>query len=41
VIGGGALALARQRNWPYLDKTNRRTAATPVLRLVQRLFPQK
>jgi hypothetical protein len=41
VIGGGALALARRRNWLYLDKTNPRTAATPVLLLGQRVFPQK
>jgi hypothetical protein len=31
LIGGGALALARRLNWPYLDMINRRTAATPVL----------
>jgi hypothetical protein len=41
VIGGRALALAGRRNWPYLDKVNLRTAATPVLRLAQRVFPQK
>jgi hypothetical protein len=34
LIGGSVLPLARQRNWPYLDMTNRGTAATPVLRLI-------
>jgi hypothetical protein len=40
VIGGAVPALARGLNWLYLDMTNRRTAATRVLRcmLVQRLF---
>jgi hypothetical protein len=32
VIGGAALALARGRNWLYLDITSRRMAAAPVLR---------
>jgi hypothetical protein len=40
VIGGAALTLARQRNWLYLDVTSWPTAATPVVWLVQRLFPQ-
>jgi hypothetical protein len=35
VIGGGVLKLARQRNWPYLDMTNRGTSATQVGRLIR------
>jgi len=31
VIGGAVPALARRRNWPYLNLRDRRAAATPVV----------